>query len=81
VSIQEVGRELGGLVLEEALLTQGLGVHVDHAAPGDGRRGSHTEVVSLEHAGGLVRHGDDLGVGQTEFLGVVQHGVHALDPE
>lgn len=58
-----------------------LRIHLDHAATGDGRRRGLGQVVDLEHHREKVSHVYNLGVGQAEFLAVVEAGVHALDPE
>mmetsp|Transcript_4454 Transcript_4454/g.12986 ORF Transcript_4454/g.12986 Transcript_4454/m.12986 type:complete len:489 (-) Transcript_4454:593-2059(-) len=57
------------------------GLHVDDAHAAHGRGGRDGEVLHLKddvHARG---HGDDLAGDEAEFLVVVEHRVHVLDPD
>ena len=56
-------------------------VAVDHAATRDGGRRRHGQVLGLEEQRHLLGHGDALAVDEREYLVVVHHRVHALDPD
>mmetsp|Transcript_440 Transcript_440/g.1408 ORF Transcript_440/g.1408 Transcript_440/m.1408 type:complete len:434 (+) Transcript_440:6123-7424(+) len=67
--------------LEYGVEPQRPRLHVDHAAPRDGRGRRDGQVLGLEHHRHRVRQRHDFARRQTELLVVVEHGVHVLDPD
>mmetsp|Transcript_13252 Transcript_13252/g.37454 ORF Transcript_13252/g.37454 Transcript_13252/m.37454 type:complete len:371 (-) Transcript_13252:638-1750(-) len=61
--------------------SQQAGLHVDHAAAGDGGRGCNCQILHLEDHVHEALHGDDLAAVQAQLFVVVQHCVHVLDPD
>mmetsp|Transcript_2819 Transcript_2819/g.6859 ORF Transcript_2819/g.6859 Transcript_2819/m.6859 type:complete len:300 (-) Transcript_2819:1807-2706(-) len=66
--------------LDQGLVPESGGLHVDHAATADCRRGGNAEVLHLEHHPHLRGQSDDLARGETELFVVIEHCVHGLDP-
>lgn len=70
-----------GLPLPIGLVAQVLGVHEDHAGPGDSRRRRVVQVTHFEEQRAVGRQPDPLAVGQGQEPVVVHDGVHVLDPQ
>lgn len=61
--------------------TNGLWLHINHAASGYGSWRGYGQIFDFEHHGHLRGQGKNLTWVETKFLVIIEHSVHGLDPK